>query len=85
MIDYNDPDAPNYDPYWGDKETSCSGLVDDPSLSDFEIDELEEMYIQEMREAGLLRPTLVRREEQKAEPESSKISAHVDDDGEVSF
>jgi hypothetical protein len=85
MIGYNDSIDPNYDPYWGDKETSCSGPADYPGLSDFELEELEETYIQEMRDAGLLRPTPVRCEEQKAEPESSKISVHVDEDGEVSF
>jgi hypothetical protein len=85
MVGYNDSTDPNYDPYWGDKETSCSGPADYPYLSDFELKELEERYIQEMREAGFLRPTLVEREEQKAEPESSKNSVHVDEDEEVSF
>jgi hypothetical protein len=85
MISYNDSIDPNYDPYWGNEETSCSRPADYPGLSDFELEELEETYIQEMREAGLLRLTLVRHEEQKAEPESSKNSVHVDEDGEVSF
>jgi hypothetical protein len=85
MIGYNDSIDPNYDPYWGDKETSCSGPAACPGLSDFDLEELEETYIKEMREAGLLRPTLVRREEQKAEPESSKKSVHADENGEISF
>jgi hypothetical protein len=85
MIDYNDPNDPNYDPYWGDKETNYSGPADCPDLSDFELEELEEKYIQEMREEGLLRPTLVKPGEYKAKPESSKESVHVDEEGEVSF
>jgi hypothetical protein len=65
MTDYNDPNDPNYDPYWGDKEISHSGLADCPDLSDHELEELEEAYTQELREEGLLRPTLVRPGENK--------------------
>lgn len=83
MTDYNDPNDPNHDPYWRDEETSHSGPVDCPDLSDHELEELEETYIQEMREEGLLRPALVRPGEQKAGPESSKNSVHVDE--ELSF
>src|SRR5215510_14412193 len=56
MIDYNDPNDPNYDPFWRDKETGHNGPIDRHDLSGFELEELEETYIQEMREEGLLRP-----------------------------
>jgi hypothetical protein len=69
MIDYKDPNDPNYDPYWGDKETGYSGPADCPDLSDLELEELEEEYIREMREEGLLRPTIVKPGEQKPETE----------------
>ena len=41
MIDYNDSNDPNYDPYWGDKETGHSESTDCPDLSGFELEELE--------------------------------------------
>lgn len=44
MIYHNDPSGPNYDPYRGDKETSCSRPADCPDLSDFELEELEETH-----------------------------------------
>ena len=72
MIDYNDPNDPNYDPYWGDKETGHNGPPDGPDLSGFELDELEEKHVREMREEGLLRPTPIRPAESEsvAEKES---------------
>jgi len=68
MIDYNDPADPNYDPYWGGKETSHSAPAACPDLSDHELEELGETYIKKMREEDLLRPTLVRPEEDGPEP-----------------
>jgi len=65
MIDYNDPNDPNYDPYWGDKEASCSEPADSPDLNDFELEEIEETYIREMRKGGLLRSTPVKTGENK--------------------
>ena len=38
-----------------------------PDLSDHELKELEETYIQEMRDEGLLRPTLIKPGENKSE------------------
>ena len=32
MIDYNDPNDPNYDSYWGDKETGHRGTTDCPEM-----------------------------------------------------
>jgi hypothetical protein len=69
MIDYNDPADPNYDPYWGGKETSHSASAACPDLSDHELEELGETYIKKMREEDLLRPTLVRPGEDGPETE----------------
>jgi hypothetical protein len=60
MIDYNDPNDPNYDPYWGDRGTSHGAPAACSDLSDHELEEIAETYIKKMREEGLLRPTLVR-------------------------
>jgi hypothetical protein len=60
MINYNNPNDPNYDPYLGDEETICNESADCPDLSDFELEELAAKYIREMREEGLLPPTLVK-------------------------
>src|SRR5262249_8351723 len=78
MIDYNDPNDPNYDPYWGDKETGYSGSADCPDLSDLELEELEEKYIREMREEGLLRPTLVKPGETRSEAEVKSPDNQLD-------
>lgn len=83
MIDYNNPNDPNYDPYWGDKETICNESADRPDLSDFELEELEEKYIREMREEGLLRPTLVKPGERRPEAEIKSRVNQPDDD--ISF
>jgi hypothetical protein len=83
MTDYNDHNDPNYDPYCGDKETSHSRPADCPALSDHELEELEETYIQELRQEGLLRPTLVRPGENK--PQAEMKSQVNQPDGEASF
>ena len=72
MIDYNDPNDPNYDPYWGDKETGQNGPPECPDLSGFELDELEEKHLREVREEGLLRPAPIKPAESEsvAEKES---------------
>jgi hypothetical protein len=85
MIDYNDRDDPNYDPYWGDKEANHSGLADCPDLSDLELEELEEAYIREMREEGLLRPTLVKPGENKSEQDAPSPAPSSDDPGDLPF
>ena len=56
MIDYNDPNDPNYDPYWGDKETTFNGAADCPDLSDHELEEVEDSDVQGTLEEGLPRP-----------------------------
>ena len=83
MIDYNDPNDPNYDPYWGDKETSRDEPADCPDLSDHELEELGETYIKKMREEDLPRPTLVRPGEDR--PEAEMKSQADQPDGEDSF
>src|SRR6266511_5067628 len=83
MIDYNDRDDPNYDPYWGDKEANHSEPADCPDLSDFEIEELEEAYVREMREEGLLRPTLVKPAENKSEQAAPSRAPSSDDPGDL--
>lgn len=60
MIDYSDPNDPNYDPYWEDEETGYSEPADCPDLSEIEIEELAAEYIREMRKDGLLRPVLIK-------------------------
>ena len=83
MTDYNNPTDPNYDPYWGDKETNCSEPADCPDLSDHELEELGETYIKKICGEGLLRPTLVRPGEDRPEAE---MKSQVDQrDGEASF
>jgi hypothetical protein len=54
MIDYNDPNDPNYDSYWGDKETSRDEPADCPDLSDHEFEELGETYVKSARRRGLV-------------------------------
>jgi len=83
MIDYNDPADPNYDPYWGGKETSHSASAACPDLNDHELEELGETYIKTMREEDLLRPTLVRPGEDG--PETEMKSQADQPDGEASF
>jgi hypothetical protein len=85
MVDYNDRDDPNYDPYWGDKETNHSEPADCPELSDFELEELEEAYIREMRDEGLLRPTLFKPGENKSEQDAPSLAASSDDPGDLPF
>jgi hypothetical protein len=83
MIDNNNPTDPNYDPYWGEKETSHSAPAACPDLSDHELEELGESYIKKMREEGLLRPTLVR--PRAIRPKAEKRSQADQPDGEASF
>jgi hypothetical protein len=83
MIDYNDPTDPNYDPYWGEKETSHSAPAACPDLSDHELEELGGTYIKKMREEGLLRPTLVRHRANRPKAEMRSQADHPD--GEASF
>jgi hypothetical protein len=83
MIDYNDPADPNYDPYWGGKETSHSASAACPDLNDHELEELGETYVKKMREDGMLRPTLVRPGEDG--PEAEMKSQADQPDGEASF
>src|SRR6266508_6700145 len=85
MIDYNDRNDPNYDPYWGDKETNYRRPVDCPDLSDFELQELEEAYIRQMREEGLLRPTLVKPGENESEQDAPALVNSSDDPGDLPF
>ena len=66
MLDYSDPKDPNYDPYWGDRETSSNGLEDTPDLSDFELEEYAEKYMQELREEELIPTTINRPGEKKS-------------------
>jgi hypothetical protein len=83
MIDYNDPNDPNYDPYWGDKETSRDESADCPELSDHELEELGDTYIKKMREEGLPRPTLPRPRANR--PKAEMRSQADQPDGEASF
>jgi hypothetical protein len=85
MIDYNDRNDPDYDPYWEDKETNYSGPVDCPDLSDFELEELAGKYIREMGEEGLLRPTLVKPGENKSEQDAPALVNSSDDPGNLPF
>jgi len=85
MVDYNDRDDPNYDPYWGDKETNHSEPADCPELSDFELEELEEAHIREMRDEGLLRPTLFKPGENKSEQDAPSLAHSSDDPGDLPF
>ena len=55
MIDYDDPNDLNQDSYWEGNELDSGGPADCPDLSDLELEELEEKYIRELREEGLLR------------------------------
>jgi len=83
MIDYSNASDPNYDPYWGDEETSYSEAADYPDLSDSELEELAADYIQEMREDGALRLTVVRPGKKK--PETEDVSPVDQPDEEISF
>jgi hypothetical protein len=54
VFNYENPDDPNYDPYWGDKETGYSEMTDYSGQSDLELEELEEKNLRELREEGIL-------------------------------
>ncbi|HEX5082074.1 MAG TPA: hypothetical protein VFY40_08510 [Blastocatellia bacterium] len=58
MIDYSDPNDPNFNPHWGDREPSSNGLEDTSDLSDFELEEYAEKFMQELREEELLQTTI---------------------------
>jgi hypothetical protein len=83
MIDYNDPNDPNYDSYWGDEETSHGAPADYPDLSDHELEELGETHIKKMREEGLLSTTLDRPGEDRPKAEMKSLVAQPD--GVASF
>jgi len=83
MIDYSDPNDPNYDPYWGDKVTSSDRLTDPPDLGDLEFEEIAKEYIEEVREEGLLRPVLIKPGERQSE--AKKDSPINQPEGELLF
>jgi hypothetical protein len=82
MINYSDPNDPNYDPYWEGEKRESGEQFDPPPMDDLEFEELEEQLIREMREEGLLRPTLVKPGESDSGPDDkrSRPPGELDED-----
>ena len=88
MINYSDPNDPNYDPYWPPPEEEKGGSgeqFDSLPMDDLEFEELEEQLIREMREAGLLRPTLVKPRELDSAPDGERSRPRGELDEEPPF
>jgi hypothetical protein len=88
MINYNDPNDPNYDPYWpsrANEENAGGGQFDPLPMDDLEFEEMEEQLIREMREEGLLRPTLVKPGEHASDPVEEPVSPTYEPEEDLPF
>jgi hypothetical protein len=84
MVNY-DPFDPSPDPYWEAEKTEDGRLFDSLSMDDLELEELVDDCVREMREAGLLRPTLVKPGEHNLVIEDNPTSAAKGLNGDLPF